>query len=305
MYRLLLLLFALLCSPLTACGRKRSPARETHTSLQELVAKRAYYRQLAPHNWDVSSECDALLFVALTQVGLGEQGDVGAAESEPGKWNRKQGPEFADECSSDISRDMFAGLFTWIWEFKRLDVAQALWNYGVQNNWKMGEERNFEEHFDRVYFRPGTVGMLAELIYSLGGENHWERSLLTVTPQSTEPGFQSHLTMLTLYLLGEMHGGLTGGELDDLQKIRDLSPNNALAQALYHRYTDGDQSVATKLLLDVWPADRLPTGKDWKEAWRTQRADGDTGLQPGDSDEVHSGGDLLFVCRVIFGAAKQ
>lgn len=305
MYRLLILLLALLCSPLLACGRKREAARETSSPLDELRERRELYRSIAPRGWNVSQECDALLFVALTQVGLGEQGDVELAESEPGKWNRKQGPEYADACSSDISRDMFMGLFVWIWEFKRLDVAQTLWNYGTHNNWRMGEERgSLLEHADRVYFRPGTVALLAELIYKLGGENHLERSLLSVTPQSTEPGFQSHLTLLTLHLLGEMHSGLTAGELSTLTDILVHMDGNPLAQALYHKYTDGDQSRAVQLLLETWPADRLPTVRDWKEAWRTQRADSDTGFQPGGSDKPHSGGDFLFVCRVIFGGSK-
>lgn len=193
------------------------------------------------------------------------------------------------------------GLFVWVWEFRRLDVAEAIWSYGSAHNWKMGDERNFAEHLDRVYFRPGTVALLAELIHSLGGENHWERSLLTVNPLSTAPGFQSHLTLLTLHLLGEMHGGLTAGELGTLQAILVHMQGNPLVHALLHRYTDGDQSEATRLLLETWPSDRLPTEQNWHEAWRTQRSDGDTGLLPGDSDKSHSGGDLLFVCRVILG----
>lgn len=301
MYRLLVLLLALLCSPLAACGRKREPAHESSGPLDELRERRDLYRSLTPRAWDVSSECDALLFTALTQVGLGEPGDLEAAQSEPGKWNRLPGPQFAASCSSDISRDMFLGLFVWSWEFRRLDVAEAVWDYGSRHNWKMGEERNFSEHFDRVYLRPGTVGLLAELIYKLGGENHWERSLLTVNPLSSEPGFQSHLSLLTLHLLGEMHGGLTSGELDTIQKILGHMSGNPLAHALYHRYTDGDQSRATELLLGTWPANRLPNERDWGEAWRTQRSDGDSGLQPGESDEQHSGGDFLFVVRVILG----
>lgn len=301
MYRLLILILALLCSPLAACGRKREPAREANSPLDELRERRELYRSIAPRDWAVSQECDALLFTALTQVGLGEQGAVELAESEPGRWHRKAALDYASSCSSDISRDMFMGLFTWIWEYKRLDVAERLWEYGTAHNWKMGEERDFANHFDRVYFRPGTVGLLAELIYKLGGESHWERSLLTVNPLSTEPGFQSHLSLLSLHLLGEMHGGLTAGELSTLTDILVHMNGNPLAHALYHKYTDGDQSRAVQLLLSIWPSDRLPTERDWKESWRTQRSDGDTGFQPGDSDEPHSGGDFLFVCRVILG----
>lgn len=299
LHRIFLLI---LCLSLLACGRKREPARESSGPLDALRERRATYMSLAPSTWEVSHECDALLFGALMQVGLGEMGSIESAQSSPGRWHRLPGPDFAARCSSDISRDMLMGLFVWIWEFRRLDVAEALWVYGSDNNWKMGDERgSFSEHADRVYLRPGTIGLLAELVYQLGGENHWERSLLNVTPISTEPGFTSHLSLLTLHLLGEMHNGLTAGELSSLQTILGHMSLNPLAQALYHKYTDGDQSRAIELLLNIWPSDRLPTRKDWHEPWRIQRSDGDTGFQAGDSDELHSGGDLLFVCRVILG----
>ncbi len=293
------------CTVLYGCGHRGSVHSPTSPT-GELGQRRALYMQLAPRNWDVSNHCDALLFVALQQVGLGEQGDVEQAESEPGKWNRLPGPDYAARCSSDISRDMYMGLFTWAWEFKRLDVLESVWDYGMGHGWQMGAERDPTlEHFDRTWFRPSTVALLAELIYRLGGANRPERLLLDVSPLSTEPGFVSHLSLLELHMRGEMHGYLTEKELDYLRTILTHMSTSPLANALYHKYTDGDQSEAIRLLLTVWPGDRLPTDRDWTEEWRTQRSDGDTGFQPGDSDEPHSGGDLLFVCRVILGRYNQ
>lgn len=296
MYRLILLL---ICSLLPGCAQRGDPAPTT-SPVDELSARTAEYRSLAPHNWDVSRECDALLFVSLQQVGLNEPGDVEMAESESGKWNRLPRPDYAAECSSDISRDMLTGVFVWAWEFRRLDVLERMWAYGESHDWVMGEERKPGLQ-NRVRMLPGTQGLLAELIATLGGESHWERKLLNVTPLSTEAGFQSHLTLLQIHLRGEMHNGLSAGELDSLREILWHMAGNPLAHALLHKYTDGDQSVATNLLLSIWPAGRLPTQRDWSEEWRTQRSDGDTGLQPGDSDVPHSGGDFLFVSRVILG----
>lgn len=297
-------LLLLLLLSLIGCGRDRSPARDTTSPTEDLRAQYYLYHSLAPRDWAVSDKCDALLFASLLQVGLSEPGNIEFAQSEPGRWHRKPGPEFAASCSSDISRDMFTGLFVWIWEFRRLDLAEAIWEYGSSNNWKMGDERNFDEHFDRVYFRPGTVALLAELIYSMGGEDHWERQVLAVTPLSVEPGFQSHLSLLQLHLRGEMHDGLTEAELATLKQILTHMDGNPLAHALLHKYTDGDQSRATELLLSTWPSDRLPTGRNWSEEWRTQRSDDDSGLLPGDSDSPHSGGDFLFVSRIILGSSN-
>lgn len=302
LYRLLILLLALALAPISGCARKRHQAHRTTSPTEALAARVALYKSLAPQGWDISSECDALLFVTLQQVGLGIEGPVDEAESEPGKWNRLPAPDYATNCSSDISRDMFMGLFVWAWEFKRLDVLERVWSYGVENNWHMGQERKAEILENRTYFLPGTIALLAELIYHLGGDDHVERNILVVTPMNTEPGFASHLSLLQIYLRGEMHDGLTDGEILTLDSILLHMSGNPLAHALLHKYTDGNQSRAVQLLLETWPADRLPTDRDWDDSWRTQRSDDDSGLMPGDSDEQHSGGDFLFAAHVILGS---
>lgn len=296
--RLALLKIFALCAVLCGCGTEGlANPKETHTSTEDLVSRYYFYSQLAPRGWDVSEECDAILFVSLTQVGLQEAGPVEQAASEPGRWHRLPGPEFAAKCSSDISRDMFMGVFVWIWQNKRLDLATDIWNYGAAHNWKMGDER--KDFDNRTVFTPVTIAVLADLIHALGGEDHPERHFPRV--YNSQPGFVSHLTLLQIYLRGETKGGLTESEIDVLRAIRQHMSLNPLVHALIHRYTDGDQSEATRLLLSIWPADRLPTSADWSEGWRIQRSDGDSGLSPGAGDSPHSGGDFLFVASLILG----
>ena len=115
---------------LSSCGWFGShPAKfagmsELTAPLQERVA---VYQEQAPRDWDAYQTCDALLFASLLQVGLGEPGRIEDAQGAPGQWFRL--PD-ASHCSSDISRDMFMGLFVYIWEFKRLDLAEKIWAYG-------------------------------------------------------------------------------------------------------------------------------------------------------------------------------
>lgn len=289
-------LLASLLLLLTACGTPgRSDPKATSSATADLEARYSLYHSLAPRGWDSNSGCDALLFVSLLQAGLGEQGPVEQAQGSPGRWYRND--SLAASCSSDVSRDMFMGLFVWIWQFKRLDVAEEIWAYGQANNWKMGEER--KDFDNRAVFTPVTIAALADLIHALGGEDHGERHIPRV--YNVQPGFVSHLTLLQLYLRGETKGGLTEGEIDVLRAIRQHMSLNPLVHALLHRYTDGDQTAATSLLLSIWPSERLPTSTDWSEIWRPQRSDGDPGLQPGYGDEPHSGGDFLFVAALVLG----
>lgn len=292
---------------LFGCGKPGHPDQVTLTPTEELAAQYDLYKQIAPKGWAVSKECDALLFTSLQRIGtIDASGDGGAIEQamgSPGQWFRL--PSLVNDrtvCSSDISRDMFMGLLSYIYEFKRLDLAEQIWEYGEKNSWKMGEERK-EGLQNRVQFMPSTIGLLAQVIYALGGEDHAERYYSQIESYSTQPGYVSHLTLLHIRLVGKINGEISDGELEVLRKILKHMQQNPLAHALYHKYTDGDQTEATRLLLSIWPKDRLPTGADWHEEWRTQRSDGDSGLLPSNTkaSTVHSGGDFLFAAAIILG----
>jgi hypothetical protein len=193
---------------------------------------------------------------------------------------------------------MFVGLFTYIWTFHRRDLAEGIWDYGSQHGWKMGEERLDLDN--RTILSPSMIGLLAEMIWRMGGADHAERLIPAVF--NTDPGFTSHLTLLHIRLLGEMRNSLTDYELSTLRAISKHMASNPLVHAILHKYTDGDQSVATNLLLNTWPVERLPTSSDWCEHWRTQRSDGDTGFNScSEQGHTHSGGDFLFTAALILG----
>ncbi len=290
----------LLAFLLSACGVfDKHPAKRTSSPTDELAAQYTTYQTLAPRGWNISSECDALLFVSLQHVGLGEPGPVEEAQQEPGHWFRL--PSLVGNpalCSSDISRDMFTGLLVWIWHNQRLDLAEGIWDYGEAHGWVMGQER-VDRFENRTIFLPSMIGLLAEVIHRLGGEDHPERHLPAV--YSTAPGFTSHLALLQIHLRGSMYGSIGASESNALDEISKHMAGSPLLQALLHRYSDGNQSAATSLLLSVWPSDRLPTSSDWTEVWRTQRSDGDPGLFPGAGDHQHPGGDFLFSAAVVLG----
>lgn len=247
--------------------------------------------------WAFPDSCDGLLFSALDAVARDEPIDINLAEGQPGQWFRNPSHNCYDTgaAASDISRDMILGLMIYSVHFDRKDILEDLWSYGKIHKWNMG--RGVGD--GRTVLTPATIGRLARAIHYLGGIYHAEAEIPDLP--STNPGFVSHLTLLGILLDGKMAEHIDSANLDALHTIVSEEPRNPLAQALLHKYTDGDQSVASGLLVSIWPSDRLPTSADWCEEWRLQRADSDRGLQPCISGITHSGGDLLFVSSLIQG----
>lgn len=283
------------CGTIPPAKRIESPPRVT------LESQHAFYKSIVQRGWDHwtvdPDECDALLFMSLTHVGLADtEAPIEEAELEPGRFARRPDVE---QCSTTISRDMLTGLFLYIQHYRRLDMAERIWEYGQNHNWIMGTSKTVEG-MAAVYLSPNMIGWLARIIYYLGSVDHPERKLPALYFDT--PGYANHLNMLQIWGEAQLAGGIGRLELSLLEKIITASPKNALAQALYHKYTDGDQRVATGMLLSTYPADRLPTRGDWCEEWRPQRADGDSGFQSCTPPErQHSGGDFLFVSSIVLG----
>lgn len=295
MIRLLLIFLAISCGSI--------PVQEIpREQLSSLDARRELYLSTQPFGWQAYGNMgDGLLFACLSAVAHDREFDVESARNSNGQWFRN--PAMVEqrlEKGSTISRDMFIGLFVYVLHFGRLDLAEQIWEYGSARSWKMGEDtRKFDT---RVYLSPSTIALLARIIHHLGGADHPQRHLPLV--YSTAPGYQSHLSLLTMQMVGKMEQGLGLYELNSLRSILRHMHGNPLAQAVYHRYSDGNQSIAIRILDSLWPEHRSPnTETDWCEEWRTQRSDGDSGFQacPRESYREHSGADFLYVIATIRG----
>lgn len=241
---------------------------------------------------------DGLLFACLQAVATGRDFAVEEYIYESGQVFRN--PDMAQgrllgPRESTISRDMFMGLFCYCLHFHRLDILEKIWSYGWKHFWKMGRENRKLDN--RTWFTPGLVQLLAALIAHLRGRPKLAKFLVNIwQPLGAVPGYQSHLTMLHIYLNFRIRGETVSWEQKVLTKILEHSPRNALALSL-----SGWLDEAREELQLQWPTDRLPTRHDWTEEWRTQRADNDNGIVWGEPGNItpHSGGDLLFVEHVL------
>lgn len=240
-----------------------------------------------------SDHCDSLLFTSLVFIG-GLSGEITAAR-EDGKWYRRPSKDcfVTGESASDISRDQIIGLLWYVYYFRRLDVAQALMEYMIKNDYIIGRGP-----LSRTLMTPSILGTLNDMIVAMGGDAYAVPSGYVWSDKAR--GFEAHLQVLHILLIGEIHGEIDTTMLERLEEHYERVPENALFSFAYHKYTDGDQSeTVNALLIEVYfPRDRLPSSLDRCEEWLYQREPG-ADWEPCDEGRTHSGGELLFLTALL------
>lgn len=243
-----------------------------------------------------TDHCDSLMFSGL-YGSAGGTVNLATARDSNGQWFRR--PLNYEACypghsASTISRDAFTGVLWYIWENKRLDLAEDLYSYGVGHTWIMGSG-----DISTLLFTPIYQSTLAEIIYKLGGTNHPISRSLSFS-YDKHVGFEAHLDVLMILLRADIMGSVTDKGLELLKYNYDRNPKNALFSYGWHKYSDGNQKETYDALLDedMFPSNRLPASADRCEAWVWQR-DGGADWEPCDQGKTHSGGDLLFIYKLL------
>jgi len=222
------------------------------------------------HGFVLTDHCDSTLFSGL----LGASGyrvDMTAAEVGPGHWLRR--PTSYPECwgcgksRSTISRDMLLGVYWWAWANKDRGVLERMWDYGVSHFWLMCRGRMFG--MDTV-MNPAMIATLAELIYRLGGKNHWFARRLPTWWSVTEDPSKYYVNRLTALHLGlrlalGMPVGLQGSR--NLAKMRKLWPDNPLfAWACRHIAAARNLVRVDTIPSGVHSADEYPIEREFVRA---------------------------------------
>lgn len=303
----------LTCLLLVSCGVL--PHRREDKQLSRLDEMAAVYRGLQTPGWVNTDECDALLFNSL-RAAAGISIPIAQAQDSdiPGRWYRR--PVSLPECYSTggslstISRDMLLGLYWYLWTERDATNVANLWNYGASRNWVMGDDGAAGFH---TILNPNMIALLGRLCVNLsapcqGNYVSWSQVPLTFFYGISE-GFTRHLTVLQILLLGEMEGQLPGYLVDELRLHAVEQPRNPLYAAAVLLYDRSWSSTEVDRRLESWPVDRLPTSADWCSSWRVEAEgpgpitpDGSRGWNPcPENDQVHSGGEILFIQRILRG----
>lgn len=246
------LLWLLCLLPFYSCGRPGEKYVEESPD-QYLVLQDLYDKvPLDVDSWGFvdTAKCDSTLFTGMVSAG-GKRADLTAAERSPGEWLRR--PIDYPECwengksRSTISRDMILGVYLHAWKYKDLKMLERLWEYGEENFWRMGDGRL--KGADTI-MNSAMISTLAEMIYQLGGENHFiSRNLPVVWSVTEEDGqfYINRLTALHLILRREAYGDLSAQAEAVLQTLAETWSDNPL-----FLYAAGYKSSALHRLNKGW-----------------------------------------------------
>lgn len=241
--------------------------------------------------------CDSVMFTAL-YAAAGGQANVLAAEGYPGAWYRDPTHTCYDRgaAASDISEDMLLGIMAWAWQTNQPDVAQRIQDFARSNAFVMGRG-----DISRTFMRPALYSTLKGI---LGSGPPQQTTNVDIPILS---GFAGHLQVLHGLLDASIFGASDLG-ISVFRRQAARQPRNAFFQAVYHLYTDGDQTAAGALLADdmMFPVEHLPTEAEYCEDYLYQRDDAPKDWSPcNEGQKPHSGAELLFTLLVAEGRFRH
>jgi len=300
-YFLFLLMF------LIGCGHRGNSASNT-TNVAVLASiesqYEAYKELIATTQQDANgfvetNTCDSLLFSAL----LGSSGievNLEAARDDVGQWHRR--PLSYTECypgssASTISKDQLLGLMINIWHNKRLDLAEGLYNYGVEYVFVYGQGPVSD-----VVMTPSMIATLCEIMYRLGGPDHPVERAVPQLYTLSNVGSPAHLDVLTILLRNFLVGSISATELEVVNTQFGREPTNALFAYAHALFTDGNYQQAADTLLNqsLFPVGRLPAASDRGVHYLWSVDASGWGADQGDS-RVWAGVDFEYVAALILG----
>lgn len=226
------LLSLLTCFMAISCGHKgkkdpncdETPIEPTSIEIEQDV-----------HGFVETDKCDSLLFSAMI-ASVGFDVDILAAENSPGEWYRR--PTSYPECwsvgqsRSTISRDMLLGLYWYAWSTKNVDILYRLWDYGVENNWVMGDGRL--NGADTI-MNTAMISTLAQMIYKLDGRDLQTNLFsnivsrhLPVTWSVSDKPFVNRLSAMHILLRQELFGSVGFTAKATTRTLVEMYPDNPL-----------------------------------------------------------------------------
>jgi hypothetical protein len=141
-----------------------------------------------------------------------------------------------------------------MWTLKDFEGIERLKDYARKHNYVMGDG-------PKEYTR---MPLLRVLLNDLAKADVDEKSLLA--------GYKGNVACDYIYLRSRIRGHVDLLEKLVLKQAVKDRPDSPIYQALYHRFTDGNQRAAEEILMDetLFPSDRLPDDHlsifDWGDA---------------------------------------
>jgi len=282
------------------------PPAPTQASLRDLARQKyELYRDLAEQQQDEAGfirpdDCETLMWSSMLAA-VGFEVDLELAKDSDGLWHRNPHKDCvaSGEAPSHWSKDMGIGQLWYMWERRDRAMAEEFFAYAKDHKGKVGEN---DAGDGRHIITGNFARTLADIIYELGGEDHHIVRKVPLIWGSGLAGSDAHLQVLHILIRGRVNREISDTERDRLKEHLARQPSNGLYQYAVHRYTDGVQDEAVKLMADdrLFPKDGLPRSIDRCDHYVWRRDEGSSGLKPCDNGETHAGLDLIFLGYLVF-----
>ena len=278
---------AILLCLIVACGSCtflfRTPKQISHTEIYPLQTKFELYVRLAKQELAKTGgwipNCDSLTFMALCAWSSGCDTNLFEAEIEPGRWIRN--PKIQcypkidyseNQADTDASIDAIMQVSLFLYSTQNVEAMRRLLTFGKEHKWLMGEGESLMERISRTWINPIQRSTLFDIWYKLTGEHNLVQYFPLLWYPALE-GYRAHLQALHIFEKGLVNQKLNALHFGFLKVLAEREPNNAVYQAIYHYFGDGDQREAIRILgNEQWfPANRLPSSNDRCESYLFQR----------------------------------
>lgn len=299
---------------LISCGSVERKKIESDTRYEELERKYNLYVDLLNNSerfysgW-ITKDCDGLLYNSIASISGIENIDIEMAKDHNNKWYRtpKQNCYTSGQSGSSISRDMFLGLFYWIYQNERLDLIKEIIDYGRDHKNNLGFWVMGDGDITRTDIRPSMQATGHEIRFRLGGVDNDARKLPQFWTKETS-GYATHLEFLHIYLRGLLRGKISTKAFEVMKHHVKYQPNNALFNIMYHRYVDNKFDSALSILLNnkYFPDNSLPTNKNYCTDYLWSRNEDEKDWKPCDRNNDYVRGiDFIFASSIILQKIRR
>lgn len=215
------------------------------------------YKALITDPYALTSRCDSLTFVGHFNAAA-HSVDIYRHEYPQGQWHRSISLCTPDDSRSECSKEnILAALHNII---KDEAAIRRTIQHAKENDWNFCTGGDHPE-YNRV---PEFAPLLNAWVRKLDGNSLVGEADATGIP-SLE-GFRGNVLGSYLLLKGRVFGYLNAAEIAAAKTLTKTEPSSPLYQALYHRFTDGNQHSAIHMMTKKhFPLDSLPTANPF--AW--------------------------------------
>ena len=200
----------------SGCGSKKQEPTSLPAPSDRALLQAAYDKYLTETTsllspvagWPTDRDCDAALWAGVARRAGVTEVDMLAALTPEGRPTRRPyqdcGPVsegLAGDSGATTSSDMVLGTVLGLHAQGSVEGLTRLYDYGSSQTWVMGVPR---ELISRVVLKPTGIGMLAEALKDVGGEDHPLARAIPNPPLPVEADYEEHLQALSVLLQRDM-----------------------------------------------------------------------------------------------------